>query len=170
MNKILASILILFCFACKTPIKKVEKKELYKVRVGEKVDYYFENDIKVSSVFESCIWVYCRISYQSDNGEEYWQLPEETYDLKEGDCEDHAILFQYIVETKFDIRTYMIIVFNQESKGYHALSIVDNLFYDPTIGEIYYYLPIKYKLLLVIPYPKLMWMTYYYRKGVGWYY
>jgi len=47
---------------------------------------------KYPSIQQVSIWIYINIVYQADK-KEYWQSPNETLELRTGDCEDFAILF-----------------------------------------------------------------------------
>jgi hypothetical protein len=59
------------------------------------------------SITEARLWVYNNIEYTPDI-KDNWQSPEETYKLRQGDCEDMEILFmQFLMD--MGIETKLII-------------------------------------------------------------
>jgi len=98
---------------------------------------YYDADLdEVAVDFESINkWVYFNISYMSDMSKwgmpEYWQPPHVTLEDRTGDCEDHAILFMYLVYYYFDVKCPMLVLEVYEG-GFHAISEYGEYYYDPT--------------------------------------
>lgn len=109
--------------------------------------YTWNNDIDVTNWNDVNNYVTTNILAKSDTVE-YWQTPEETYNLKTGDCEDFAILKMFLLKTKLNLDSEMIILKleNKESGivSYHAIVyIIDdteyldiNGFYSNTLEKI----------------------------------
>jgi len=100
-------------------------------------DYRFNDDsILVESIEDVQTWCYHNIEYRYDidvwGKREYWQLPEETYVMGTGDCEDYAIMFMYLCKTKLGITPKMVTARNKKSKVYHAMVKIDDTFYEVT--------------------------------------
>ena len=78
-------------------------------------------------------WIYENISNASDkdiHGEvEYWQTPEETYNLMTGDCEDMTILWMYLVHRYLDLSPKLYCVkFNKRGTG-HAFAVDNEIYF-----------------------------------------
>jgi hypothetical protein len=151
--------------------------ELYEeeiIEVGRMDNYTFEHNIAINKVNDAMLYLHDNIEYKTDVGD-YWQLPEETYNLQSGDCEDQAILFMYFMKTSLNIDTSFIYVENSEYG--HAL-VYPVKFED----EDYYYDPVSNNFIkdvgdnwagggwyikFIISYEETMWMTYNYHNNVG---
>jgi hypothetical protein len=127
-------------------------------------DYYFENDIEVNTIDDIINYITNNYTYK-DEQTDYWQLPEETYRLKTGDCEDLALLFCYLLETKLDIRTNLIII--AKNTEVHILANYNDYYTHPISGYTSKDLSSGWNITFVIPYPEAIWMTYYYHNNVG---
>lgn len=76
-------------------------------------------------------WLWKNVTYKSDmeihGKNEYWQNPQETFNLRSGDCEDFALFARYVLiklghETKFIGYHFM-----KERKRYgHAICVFNN--------------------------------------------
>lgn len=151
-----------------------EHNPLEDISIGQKDDYVCDNNIDLKNISKISYYVHSTIGYKDDVAD-YWQLPEETLNLKTGDCEDFCILWMYLAKTKFNIDSYLAIVRN--GSECHALIYGDllgdgNLYYeDPTTNSAYFSsLPNGWSESCKIPYNEVIWMTYYYHNNVGKYY
>ena len=145
---------------------------LQNIEIGEMHDYFFENDIEINWTGNAQIWLYENLTYIPDEND-YWQLPEETYNLKTGDCEDYCIMFMYLLKTKLNIETSLVMIENQNGDD-HVLV------YPVPIGQdktLMYYEAVNnflsenilegWKIKHIIPFFEVMWMTYNYHDNVG---
>jgi transglutaminase/protease-like cytokinesis protein 3 len=111
-------------FGCKTTKHTVNKNQKYTLK----------------DVLQLHLKVKNEIPYKAEQGD-YWQTPTETLKLKNGDCEDKAILLQYLFMLR-GIQSKIIIGTTQKPKGeiesYHAWNevIIGNKVYivDSTAG------------------------------------
>jgi len=131
------------------------------------IDFYdFENDISVTTMEDALIYVTCDIEYKFDPSD-YWQTPEETYTLKTGDCEDKAILLQYILRNKLGIPSFFIALDFIEIKGVgHAMVFADGFFLESTNGMKFKEIPGNFVLTHVILYSEILWMTCNYHRYI----
>jgi len=131
--------------------------------------YDFENDIDVPNL--KMALSYARnIKYLRDKeNHDYWQTPEETYNLKTGDCEDFAIFLLYIVWTKLNIDDCYLVLINKDNKGCHAIVQIDGTYYEPQIGYEVHNLTDD-DILCKAHYTEVIWMTENYHNNVGKYY
>ncbi len=160
-------LIVIFLFMCCCDFTS----ELENVEVEEMHDYYFENDIKIESIEDALCFVYSEIEYKRDTTvRDDWQLPEETLRIKSGDCEDFAILFQYLVETKLNIKTYTILVYRLDTQTIHSIVEINGFYYEVTSNFKYYNFPKNTNIIYKIPYSETIWMTYHYGENVGRYY
>lgn len=150
------------------------------IEIGQITNYDFEGSEEIpefETIVDAIRWVSRNMVYVSDEGD-YWQTPEETFYRRNdenkmmGDCEDKVILLQYIIDIQFHIPSYMIIVQLPNEKGAHAMTYVDNFYYEIPEGEgnLIVSLPRlrdNIKIIYTIPYSKVMWMTVNYHDGVG---
>lgn len=81
------------------------------IDVGKMTGYDFKNNM----------------SYKDDPND-YWQLPEESYKLKTGDCEDYAVLFMYLCKVKLNINCALVMVTSDGGK--HVVVKINNVYYD----------------------------------------
>lgn len=56
-----------------------------------------------------------------------WQLPEETYQKKTGDCEDSALLFMCFA---WDMGFNPKMAIGYNNNGYHAIVKISDIYYD----------------------------------------
>jgi len=102
-------------------------------------DYDFDDGLSFSSVDEAFDFVYS-IPYKYDSvmlTNDYWQTPEETLIRWSGDCEDHAILFMYLIHKYCGIEKPCLIALENNKTGIgHAVVRLKNTgqYYDPTTG------------------------------------
>ena len=97
-------------------------------------------DFRHTDYEDTMIWVWENIEYTLDGEDNNWQTPKETLDLMTGDCEDMTFLFMYLVKEDFGMKGEFVVVY-AEGYGYHALSIINGVYYDPTHRETYIDLP-----------------------------
>jgi ribonucleotide reductase beta subunit family protein with ferritin-like domain len=125
------------------------------INVGAMTDYRFHHDHIFYTDDEVNIWVTENISYEKDT-EEYWQLPEETYELRTGDCEDIALLRAYF-NRELGYEDNLLILWNKNIQAYH---MINSQRYDE-------YQTVNWEYILEIPYEEAIWMTYYFHRAVG---
>jgi hypothetical protein len=104
----------------------------YYERQESSVDYIsnfqFNENVKIADWFNACNWVKDNIIYKKEIGD-YWQTPEETMQLKTGDCEDIAILIIAITYNKTKIKMDFVLVntlYNINTPN-HAVCMVNYL-------------------------------------------
>jgi len=155
---IMLIVLVLFSF------NRCNQYEEEEIEVGSMTDYFFIHDIEINNKEDAINYVSNNIIYK-DELFDYWQLPEETYNLKTGDCEDFSLLLCYLLENELDIRTKLIIIGKDTER--HIL-VKYNLFYIEAIhGYIQKTLNEGWYEISSIPYSEAIWMTYYYHNNVG---
>jgi hypothetical protein len=167
---IIGIVLLVLIIGCSVLIRCCyEGEDLSEVEVGELHDYFFEENIEIKTVKEALVFVNINMKYIRDS-DDYWQLPEESYKKKTGDCEDYIIFFMYLLETKLDIKTSLIALENISTKEAHVITKynnkyvdVPNMFTSETILD-------GWHIIWEIPYSEVMWMTYFYHNNVGKYY
>lgn len=140
------------------------------IEIGTIENYDFENDIKVKTVGAAMSYVISNIKYKRDDPN-YWQLPEETYKLKTGDCEDFAIMLMYIMD-KMNLYSELAVVNIIGTNVYHAMVYYPekNVFIDATDDQFIGAETVemqRFKIIYSIPYDETIWMTYYYHISVG---
>jgi len=134
--------------------------------IGQIAFYDFKNDIQVETIEDALIYVACEIEYKTDLGE-YWQTPEETYTLKTGDCEDQAILLQYILQNKLEIPALFVGLLSTEQVGKgHAMVFADGRFLEATNGMSYKECPKSFTLMYTVLYSEVLWMAYNYHRYI----
>lgn len=122
MYKLFSLLLILFV-SCVTVPKNIENYE-----------YDFPNDLpKFRTVQQAATWVAQYMEYKKDFGET-WQPPEVSYKRGKGDCEDHVILFLYLVENKIGIDDTFLVSFRTDKGTYHAMAEVNGVLWETTNG------------------------------------
>jgi hypothetical protein len=91
-----------------------------------------------SSKAEASAWIFKNIKYVSDYDywkvQDRWQTPQETLDLRHGDCEDMAILFLAVADQDFGEKGSLVMT-ECKTTGYHAFAVDGNI-YDPTWNSI----------------------------------
>lgn len=94
-----------------------------------------EVDIEFSSVQDAWAWITKNITYTRDMNGDRWQFPEYTYAIRQGDCEDFAILLACFA---FRLGHYCEIVGIEEETANHAVLCIDGIYYEPmTLGQYY---------------------------------
>jgi len=79
---------------------------------GNSLDELIQSHKTPRSVGE---WIDWNLWYAEEpEGQDYWQSPQETFDLKSGDCDDAAILAMYILQ-KHGYKCYILMVWNKNS-------------------------------------------------------
>lgn len=154
MKKILFIIIGLFLCSCELVYEDIEIGELY--------FYDFKNDIQVESLEEAVDYVFFEIKYKSDiksGSVDYWQTPEKTYNLKTGDCEDQANLLIYLLQTKLNYNSFLLISHSTKKGACHATVFSNDLFLDPTNGTIKKQLDKEWIVVDIIPYAEAIWMA-----------
>lgn len=91
-------------------------------------EYSFDYEEVFSSPEEAQNWVVNNIIYSSEKGDE-WQLPEETYFKKAGDCEDKALLLMCFF---WDMEYTPEMVIIKYNSAYHAIVKINDIYYDST--------------------------------------
>lgn len=173
MKKIIILIILLMNFnGCEYKDKYCEfwlprEYSQSEIEVGEKWDYVFENSISINSIEDVFNYVHNNINYVSDISD-YWQLPEETNELRRGDCEDMALLFAYLCITKLNINCDIVNIINGENS--HIIIRCGNLFYEIKNYFIESKLSENWNVNWICPYQNAIWMTYYYHNNVGKFY
>lgn len=100
------------------------------------------------SVEEIVFWIYSNIEYVADTDENghSFQTPQETLDLRTGDCEDFAILTIWIIEENLGIDaefvtvwvpTYIGRIKNDGQGTLHALVEAEGMWWDATQNRKY---------------------------------
>ena len=92
-------------------------------------------DIEFETMEQAWKWIDDSIEYKIDNPD-YKQTPEETYRLRTGDCEDHALLMSYFgYMLGLDIKLVRIYT----DKGPHIINKYDGIYFEPqTYPKIYF--------------------------------
>ena len=79
-------------------------------------------------------WIFGHIEYTQDKNNE-WQTPPETYALRTGDCEDVGILFMFFVNKHFGYEPILIGVRNNDGTE-HIVIEIEDIFYFNTIEKM----------------------------------
>jgi len=163
--------------------------------IGKLSKYQFNEDIQINSIEDILKWLKYNITYKVDSYDfsqpkdrrwEYWQLPEETYELRTGDCEDYSIMFMYLAKVKLGIDANLVVVKILPSKSYHAIVKLEKIgvYIEPMhinqkidvdaivrgthivkLGTRL--LPDHYQVMYEVPYETTMWLTYYHHGPIG---
>lgn len=115
-NLILFAIIFLVVLSCAVP---------------ESDEFEFNNP-EFNNMQEACEWINQNIKYKSDYYD-YWKLPQETLDDKNGDCEDQALLLMGIMKYQKGYNSELIIV-QIDSTTSHAIVKYNDKYYDCTNG------------------------------------
>jgi hypothetical protein len=177
MKKIIFILLSISLILSCELISTCEKDDpLKNVQVGKMDNYSFDNDIAINHPNDAMYYLYTNIT-NKDESKDYWQLPEETYQLKTGDCEDFCILFMFLLKTKLNLDTNLIMIKNSRTGAVHTVVYPlylggENWYYETVNNFIFKNLsevsPNWYSLYS-IPYEETIWMTYFYHDNVGQY-
>lgn len=105
----------------------------------------------ISTPMQLMYWVHDNIEYVSNPKRvDQAQRPEETLELRKGNCVDQATLFLYLVETKEHINGRVVILRSVDEKlsGHpvgagHLVVALDGYvgLYDPTEGQVDFHIP-----------------------------
>ena len=68
-------------------------------------------------------WLTNNFTYQDEAPEEYWKTPKETVRDKGGDCEDFAILAQYVLK-KLGYNAYVVVIKYSDTEFMHAICVL----------------------------------------------
>jgi len=103
----------------------------------ERLKYFDPNLADIATDAESLSnWVNDNTRGVSDSTKwgipEYWQHPQLTMEDGTGDCEDHVILFMYLMYYYFDVKCSLLAM-DYWGDGLHAVSYYDGYYYDPTL-------------------------------------
>lgn len=93
---------------------------------------------KVYSLDEARGWVATQVDYVSDevsHGYEHFQMPEETYRISQGDCEDQALLLMYFAHHDLGLPAYLQLVgLPGADKPSHAVADINGVWYEAIYG------------------------------------
>lgn len=87
-----------------------------------------------------CLWVNTNIEYRFDKSDghlDYWSTPNDTLHKMQGDCDDKAILFAFIVYKRLGIKVDFSIQDRHLACFYHGK------YYDPTNSTCHTDFPIR---------------------------
>jgi hypothetical protein len=88
---------------------------------------------RFDDMLDATAWVERNIRYENDTDvhgkNDYWQFPQETLELRSGDCEDHAILLMAIALDQ-DLGDGVRLAIGNGTFGWHAWVVVDDRAYD----------------------------------------
>ena len=148
MKKEIICIIFILLIACE--YCTVEKKCL--------TDYRFNENIQIKT-FEDCYkWTRYNIKQVADP-KDYAQSPEETYNLKTGDCEDLCLMTQYLLYNKLNIDSHSVRVNNLKTGKGHFVIQINNQYYEAIVYKPIKNFNQKYKITNTIPYCVAVWMA-----------
>lgn len=148
MKKIIICIILLF-----TACEYFDKTEIECL-----TDYIFNEQIQILT-FEDCFkWSLHNIKQVADS-EDYAQSPEETYNLKTGDCEDLCLMTQYLLYNKLNIDSHSVRVNNLKTGKGHFVIQINNQYYEAIVYKPIKNFNQKYKITNTIPYCVAVWMA-----------
>lgn len=140
------------------------------VVIGEMNDYVCKECDKIENFFDITDimkYMIANINYMNEIGNDYWQLPEETFNKKGGDCEDIAILFLYFCKNFLNIDDCFLVRI-ENYKGLHIVPQINEDYYEPIGG--YRILLNDNRIIWRCNYEEAIWMSYNYHDSVGQYY
>lgn len=118
-------------------------------------------DISFNNLDEAWLWVDYNIRYVKDIGD-YKQLPEETYRLRTGDCEDFSLLLAYFIE-QFDPGSVLMVCVNKVGSIYnHMIIKYKGKYLEPQSYNKYYEVSSFNKIIFEVPYEQ-----YFFNSGLG---
>ena len=135
------SILILFITSCNL--------------TGTIYPYKWQIPVKINTVQEALDYVDDNYTYTPKYGV---FLPDEFYEYGYGDCEDFALMFQYILETQLNIKADLVGGHYNNSETWHMWVESEGNIYEPTAGVINNY-PELYQELYRYEYPESVYMV-----------
>jgi len=144
------------------------------IKIGSIYNYDFEGSENIpafENIDKAMTWVRWFLENKRDidvqDVEDYWQTPEESYKLKTGDCEDHAILYMFILKRQFNLDSYLVIV--KQLMGIHAIVYIPSIdkYYDPMNDSIYQNNEIaKKQTLEQYIYSQALWLAVNYHTSI----
>ena len=174
MKKTLTTLLVLIgllIVSCDYESYLLQEKHL---EIGNIYNYDFPGSEEIptfGNIDKAMTWVYWSIESKRDidiyGVEDYWQTPEETYKLKTGDCEDHAILYMFILKKQFNLDSDLVIV--KQLMGIHAIVYIPSIdkYYDPMTDSIYQNNEIaKKQTLEQYTYSQTLWLAVNYHTSI----
>jgi len=99
--------------------------------------WYEYEESKIPSfdkIEDACYWLYDNISYKSGGESDFFRTADEILELKEGDCEDIAILLMAIIYKQYRKKATCIFVKEGNNVG-HVVVKLNSYYYD-TRGKI----------------------------------
>lgn len=96
--------------------------------------------MEFGSVEEAALWVADWVEYKADDKSEF-QLPQETYGLRTGDCEDFAILLAHMLEMNEFSGVRVEVGLDWELRTGHAWVSVEGVHWGAVAGARNHYLP-----------------------------
>lgn len=99
---------------------------------GELYISEWELPIEINTLQNALDYVHTNYIYVAKSGV---FVPEEFYNKGYGDCEDFALMFQYILETQLNIKADLIIGYYL-TDNLHAWIESGNIIYEPTAGMV----------------------------------
>lgn len=146
--------------------------ETESIEIGKIENYNFENNIEISDYKEASDLTRNYIKYNKDKNE-YWQSPEETYNSKTGDCEDYALFYSFLLDTKLHIDSEIIVYIDPHTDKLHSINYIlsEDRYVDSSnaygIYNRQFNSTLESFILQRIPYYEALWMTVNYHKPVG---
>lgn len=92
-------------------------------------DYSFVHDIEIASTHDAISWITHNVIPAHDECD-YWQSPEETYNFRQGDCEDMCILFMYLIHEQLGMDSELHILQVGNDEIYHAVVWSEGIYYN----------------------------------------
>lgn len=104
--------------------------------------YTWVPPVQLGTLNEILRWERDNLTYTLENGDEngadYWQTPEETYNKKSGDCEDYCLLFMHFARfCGHDGFDSQLIIVDKDNGETHALVMCNGKIHETTGGKIY---------------------------------
>ena len=94
-------------------------------------DYSWIGINSLKTIEQITFYIQENIEYKKDLVD-YWQLPEETYNLKQGDCEDIASLMAHLLIYNANINNVLLIGCIQKIDNQpHMMIKINNIYYEP---------------------------------------
>jgi hypothetical protein len=174
---LIGCLIIVSILSCFILVKCCWEDPLADVDVGEMHDYKFDDSEipELKTINEIAFFILDHTTSDANNDrinhgvDDYWQLPEESYKLKVVDCEDIDLFFMYLLKTRLNIDSNMLMI--RSGNNRHTLvQINENDYVDLSMGDrkdSLEKLHPGWGIIFTIPYPEAIWMTYYYHDNVG---
>jgi len=134
------------------------------VAIFQNWDYSFnDGGMQFASLGDLESWVHNTIIYKSDKQAwgwtEYWASPALTLATKEGDCEDHALLFMYLAHARHLASDPELVGIIQQDGVGHAIVRIGDTYYDPTNGTTYSAALMTDSMLFTLSYGQAMYIA-----------